>query len=219
MFSTTLVDHFEKTPLDKTVSIIKDPIYGPIRLETKEQRLILTPEFQRLKRIKQLGFLALVWPSATHTRFAHSLGVYYLARRLTQNLAARSQETPQQFSQIDRDTFLAAALLHDVGHYPYPQALEGVGFPARHHEEIGADIILDSQITEILKIEWGVEPQRVARLISKPNEEIIGIDRYFAQLLSGPIDLDKLDYLNRDTYHCGICSVAKSVEEIGRAHV
>lgn len=177
------------------VEIIRDPLWNNIRLDPLSFELIDTPAFQRLRYVRQLGLAFLVYPGATHSRFEHALGTYHLARR-TLTLF----EEQDEFARIGRDECTlvrAAALLHDVGHYPFSHALEEIG--AMHHEDVARPLICDGEAGEILRRELGRDaPERIIALIRGAS------DSPLQGLISGSIDLDKLDYLRRDAFMCGV---------------
>ncbi len=186
------------------VSAIRDSLYDFIPLGHLELDLIGTPEFVRLQGVKQLGFFYRVWPGATHTRFEHSLGVYFLALRGLRVLLDRHD--PQTISRdpLDLRVLLAAALLHDIGHYPFSHAIEELGYPIAPHEVVGRRIIESGSVAEILD-RHGVPPQRVADLIDPPRDRALpASDALLRRLLSGPLDVDKLDYLPRDARACNV---------------
>src|SRR5687768_13100382 len=114
-------------------------------------RLVDTPAFQRLRYVRQLGLAYLVYPGATHSRFEHALGAYHLARRTLSLLEERDElrRVPHDECTVVR----VAALLHDVGHYPFSHALEEIG--ALHHEEVARPLILEGEIGELLEREIG----------------------------------------------------------------
>ncbi|HEX6797855.1 MAG TPA: HD domain-containing protein [Ktedonobacterales bacterium] len=184
-------------------SAIRDSLYDLIPLGDLELDLIATPEFVRLQGVKQLGFCYRVWPGATHTRFEHSLGVYYLMLRGLRALRAQSPES------VTRDAgelraLLAAALLHDVGHYPFSHAIEELGAPIVPHERTGRRLIEDSSIASVLE-RHGLDPARVADLVDPPRDRSLPpSDALLIRLLSGPLDVDKLDYLPRDARACNV---------------
>ena len=125
-------------PDDAPRTIIRDSLYDTIPLGALELDLIGTPEFVRLQGIKQLGFCYRVWPGATHTRFEHSLGVYYLMLRGLRALWAQDYARERlRATETDLRTMLAAALLHDIGHYPFSHAIEELGYPVEPHERCG----------------------------------------------------------------------------------
>jgi len=178
-----------------SVEIIRDPLWNNIRLDSLSFELIDTPAFQRLRYVRQLGLAFLVYPGATHSRFEHALGTYHLARR-TLTLF----EDQDDFALIDRDEctlIRIAALLHDIGHYPFSHALEEIG--AMHHENVARPLICDGEVADVLRRELGADaPERIVALIRGESESPL------QGLISGSIDLDKLDYLRRDAFMCGV---------------
>jgi len=193
-------------PDEQPVTIIRDSLYDRIPLGAAERTLIGSAPFLRLQDVKQLGFVYRIWPGATHTRYEHSLGVYYLALRGLRSLLARGQAGGLTgVSATDLHALLAAALLHDIGHYPFSHAIEELGHPIVSHEKVGRGIIERSPISEILERECGVSPGRVADLIDPPRGTTLpGNDALLVRLLSGALDVDKLDYLPRDARACNV---------------
>jgi HD superfamily phosphohydrolase len=175
--------------------IIRDPLWNNIRVDALALSLIDTPAFQRLRYVRQLGLAFYVYPGATHSRFEHALGTYHLARRA---LGLFEERLP--FDAAGRDecrVVRAAALLHDIGHYPFSHALEEIG--AMHHEDVARPLICDGAVAEILRQELGSDaPDRIVALIRGES------DSPLQGLISGSIDLDKLDYLRRDAFMCGV---------------
>jgi uncharacterized protein len=178
-----------------SVEIIRDPLWNNIRLDPLSFELIDTPAFQRLRYVRQLGLAFLVYPGATHSRFEHALGTYHLARR-TLSLF----EEHDDYGALGRDECMltrVAALLHDIGHYPFSHALEEIG--ALSHEEVARPLICDGEVATILRRELGRDaPERIVALIRGESESPL------QGLISGSIDLDKLDYLRRDAFMCGV---------------
>ncbi len=181
---------------------VRDAIYDRIPLSAPELAIIGTPAFLRLDRIQQLGFVSRVWPGAKHTRFEHSLGVLHLTRLALEHL--RQTAPGGLIGEEAARTVAAAALLHDIGHYPFSHAIEELGPPVRPHEEVGAGRIVSGQIAAILREQWGVRPERVAAIVFKGHEALAPVDRLLRNLLSGPLDMDKLDYLPRDAHGCNV---------------
>jgi HD superfamily phosphohydrolase len=183
-------------------AFIRDALYDRIPLHARERHLISSPPFLRLDRIQQLGFVSRVWPGAKHTRYEHSLGVLHLTRLAIDRLRNRYETPP--FSENDADTIIAAALVHDIGHYPFSHAIEELGPPVLSHEAIGRTIITSDPIASILERDWGVSPGRVADLVDGRTDDASDADRLLYGLLSGTLDMDKLDYLPRDAHACSV---------------
>ncbi len=181
---------------------IRDALYDRIPLTRDDLALIHTPPFQRLDRIQQLGFVSRVWPGAKHTRFEHSLGVMHLARRAAFRLSQRP--TGRWITLDDIRTMSAAALLHDIGHYPYSHAVEELGPPVLPHEAVGRRLILGEPLARVLRADCGLDPDRIASLIGRDRNALPPRDRILAQVLSGTLDVDKLDYLPRDARACHV---------------
>jgi HD superfamily phosphohydrolase len=175
--------------------IIRDPLWNNIRVDALTLQLVDTNVFQRLRYVRQLGLAYLVYPGATHTRFEHALGAYHLAR-LTLSLLDERGELAG-VSLEERAITQAAALLHDVGHYPFSHALEEIG--ALHHEEVAAPLVLEGPVGAMLIASFGADaPQRVFALIRGQS------DSPLQGLVSGSLDLDKIEYLKRDALMCGV---------------
>ncbi len=152
--------------------------------------------FQRLRYVRQLGLAHLVYPGATHTRFEHALGAYHLARRTLAVLGDR-RELDGVVDDTERAVVIAAALLHDVGHYPFSHALEEIG--AQHHEEAARPLITTGEIADELRASIAPDaPERVYALIRGQSASPL------QGLISGSLDLDKIDYLKRDAFMCGV---------------
>lgn len=181
-------------------TVLRDAIWGDIALGTRELALVDTPAFQRLRRVKQLGITDLVFPGARHTRFEHSIGVFHLAGNVLERL--RSSGEAPAIGADDERAFLAAALLHDVGHYPFSHALEELEIDQiRRHTDIARDLITRGELAEILVRSWEVDPATVATLVAGPHQGDAPPTEAQALLrsaLDSGLDVDKLDYLVRD---------------------
>jgi uncharacterized protein len=177
------------------MKVIRDPLWNNIRVEPLALRLIDTPAFQRLRYVRQLGLAFLVYPGASHSRFEHALGAYHLARRALDLLAERNDL--RDLGDAACREIRVALLLHDIGHYPFSHALEEIG--AMHHEEVARPLIVEGQLGAILREALGGEaPERIVDLIR-------GASRSPLQgLISGSLDLDKIEYLRRDALMCGV---------------
>ncbi len=194
--------------------VIKDPIHGYIEIDDLAIAVIDTVEMQRLRRIRQLGFSYLVYPGANHTRFEHSLGVYHLICLLLDRLEVAKEEEQE---------LIVASLIHDIGHGPYSHVTEPVikKITGNSHEDI-EDIIFKQEvevevdakvevdvesaktIVEVLD-ELSLDKQRIARYIKGERmAEYVEGERDLSKVLNGEIDVDKMDYLVRDSYYTGV---------------
>lgn len=180
------------------MAVVRDPIWNTIRLDAVALRIIESAPFQRLRYIRQLGHAHLVYPGATHTRFDHALGVYHLVRRAIGLLA--EQGDLDAIPMTDRRLAELAALLHDIGHYPYSHALEELE-PSRipgEHESLAARFLDDPDIAAALGGLASDGAERVAELIRGDSANPL------QGLVSGSLDLDKIEYLVRDARFCGV---------------
>jgi HD superfamily phosphohydrolase len=189
-------DAFGLTPL----TVIRDSLYDLIPLSREASALLATRAYLRLDGIQQLGFVSRIWPGAKHTRFEHSLGVMHLMRAALERLIARGAPIAPETSR----TAIAAALLHDVGHYPFSHAIEELGPPVHSHEEVGRSLVVGGEVAPILERDWNVDPARVAQLIHPGGARLSAEDGLVRGLLSGALDVDKLDYLPRDARACHV---------------
>ena len=182
-------------------SPVRDPLWSHIYLSPAMMRLVDTAEFQQLSRIKQLGPTFLVYPGATHTRLNHSLGVFHIAKRIITRLVHHPQSPRLTLEGVK--AFLAAALLHDVGHFPYTHSFKSL--PLEEHEHLTGRFVQSGDLKRRIEHELAVDPAVVAAIVDETmdaegNDEV----RLYRSLLSGSLDPDKLDYLNRDAYFCGV---------------
>ncbi len=178
----------------KEIKVMRDPIHNYIHVEYQLLwDLINTKEFQRLRRIHQLGGTFVVFHTAEHSRFGHSLGVYEIVRRMISEISSLKEK----LNDFDKITVMCAALLHDVGHGPFSHAFESVS--AINHEEMTIRVILeDSEINRVLKNYNHKLPQAVASVINHTAE-----NKLLIQLVSSQMDADRMDYLLRDSYFTG----------------
>jgi hypothetical protein len=172
--------------------VVRDPLWNNIRLDPEVLAVVDTPAVQRLRYVRQLGHAFLVYPGATHSRFEHALGAYHLARRALSQL---EEAGDARTGPADRVRLKLAALLHDVGHYPFSHALEEAGLP--HHEGLAARHLASGELAARLTA-LGVPAERLLPLIQGRASEAL------AGLVSGSLDVDKLDYLSRDSWMCGV---------------
>ena len=178
--------------------IIRDPLWNTIRLDPTAVRIIDTAAFQRQRYIKQLGFAHLVYPGATHTRFDHAVGVYHLAVTALRRLR-ECGGVPEEFWQ-EAALIPYAALLHDIGHYAFSHSLEELGsdmLPG-DHEAVSARFFASPELQEALSTLGEHAGQKIHALIQGRSENPFG------GLVSGSLDLDKMEYLRRDARFCGV---------------
>lgn len=177
------------------MEIIRDPIWNNIRVDATALELVDTPIFQRLRYVRQLGLAYLVYPGATHTRFEHALGAYHLCRVAIGLL--REQNELRDVSEEDCTVAGLAGLLHDVGHYPFSHALEEIG--ATHHEEVARSLVTEGALADVLRSRVAEDaPERIMALIRGQSASPL------QGLISGSLDLDKIEYLKRDAHMCGV---------------
>ena len=187
--------------------VFKDPIHRYIHVNDQLiWDLIKTKEFQRLRRIKQLGTLYLSFHTAEHSRFGHSLGVYEIVRRIIDE----SFEGHEAWHDEDRPLALCAGLLHDLGHGPFSHSFEKI-FDTDHEKFTQAIITGDTEVNEVLRRVSPTFPQEVADVINKTHHNKLVIS-----MISSQIDADRMDYLQRDAYFTGVSYGAFDMERILR---
>jgi len=189
--------------------VIRDPLHGYIEFDELARAIIDTVEMQRLRRIRQLGFSYLVYPGANHTRFEHSLGTYHLMNVLLDQLEVEKEEEKE---------LLVASLIHDVGHGPYSHVTEPLiqKFTGRSHEDIGSLLFAQEEEREKAKAAKTSAPT-IAEVVEEHHldkRKILGYikgeqaetwpKRDISKILNGEIDVDKMDYLVRDSYYTGV---------------
>ena len=179
---------------------VKDPLWGNIPFTDEMKDMLGTGAVEKLSRIKQNGPAYLIYPGAVHTRLNHSIGVYHLGRMMLLSIARKSAELP--LTEEGMRSFLAACLLHDIGHFPYAHSLKELSM--MEHEEIARHLIEDDAELRSALERTGADPIMTGLIIDKDvpsDDEETGIYR---RLLSGTLDPDKLDYLTRDAFFTGI---------------
>lgn len=192
----------ELVAFDSAADGVRIPPDLTVPLTPRVRALLDTEELRRLARISQLGLVALVYPGATHSRLEHSLGVYRLAVCFLRRLH-RDERFAAAVGPADAAAFLAAALLHDVGHWAYCHPLEDMGLEILpRHETLVHGVLTAGRLARLLEDDWGVPADRVHALIGGTAADPAG--RILHSLLSGPIDVDKMDYLARDSLHAGV---------------
>ncbi len=192
----------EVAGLDAPRGLVRIPPELDVPLTDRVRLLIDAPEFHRLGKISQLGLVSLVYPAAIHTRFEHSLGVYRLAL-----LVLRRLGHDERFAAVVRrqegELFLVTALLHDLGHWPFCHPIEDMRLPrVPSHELFANSFLLEGEIGDVLRHDWGMNPREVISLLSGKGPDTTS--RLLGSMLSGPIDIDKMDYLFRDSLHAGV---------------
>ncbi len=175
------------------MKFIRDSLHGNLQVDEFEVKLIDTPQIQRLRRIKQLGFTYLVYPGANHTRFEHSIGSMYLASRLANSL---------ELSDEEKEMLRVSAILHDAGHGPFSHVSESV--LEETHEELTSKLILKSELSDILSEKFN--PKDIIKLISGEGK--------LGHIISGDLDVDRMDYLLRDSYYTGVAYGVIDVERL-----
>ncbi len=199
---SALRDIPELADLNAPRGMVRIPPEIDVPLTPRVRALVDTPEFRRLAHVSQLGLVSLVYPAANHTRFEHSLGVYRLAL-LFLNQLSFDERFQQAVRPADAELFLVAALLHDLGHWPFCHPIEDLRLPSvPQHELFANSFLLEGEVADALRTDWGINPRDVVTLLSeKPRG---GKAKILSSMLSGPIDVDKMDYLARDSLHAGV---------------
>ncbi|AEJ60966.1 metal dependent phosphohydrolase [Spirochaeta thermophila DSM 6578] len=194
---------------------LRDPIWRHIHLPEPLLPLLRTPPFQRLTRIRQLGPTHLLYPGATHTRASHSLGVFALAWRMLLSLA--EHPTFPHLTKEETLGFLIASLLHDLGHYPYTHSLKDLVLPdgttLTPHEHLSARLIQEEPLASLIRAA-GCDPLIPAAVIDSTLPTPTPHTPFLRALLSGVLDPDKLDYLTRDAFFCGVPYGVQDIDHI-----
>jgi HD superfamily phosphohydrolase len=217
---------YKQLILPQVEMVVLDPLYGSIRIPPDIQTIIDTEKFQRMRGLRQLGLTHMVYPGATHTRFAHSIGTWHLSRLLLENLYIKNQTVDSHVARL----FLYATLLHDVGHYPFSHAIEDAfsrrGKRGYTHEKRTRDMLsdttrngffypirqklnltkTDTKIIAYITVDDVSADEKLKKLCkeasSKPDESstnrLVKLKNIFHEIL------DRVDYLLRDSYYCGV---------------
>jgi HD superfamily phosphohydrolase len=179
----------------------------PVPVTPRILKVIDSKTFQRLRKIRQLSLSDRVFPSATHTRFSHCLGVYKMVLDYLVHLDA----FPQFYERYDESDYLAvmlAGLLHDLGHYPYSHQLDHIA-PFPQHEDLtigllNGELQIDGEnLKEIIESNFPVKTETIAALLG-PQRDLDPKYWLLKQIIDSPVDADKCDYLPRDSYYCGV---------------
>jgi uncharacterized protein len=199
----------QRRPDEPRPQRIRDPLHNLIEFGTDQfedvlWHVIQTRPFQRLRRIKQLGFSELIYPGATHTRFAHSVGVFYTARLLMRIIARHISRSGHQFKDHQCHVALAAALVHDLGHGMFSHAFEQVGkrlnLPMAKHESVSDQLIRSGEVADAFGKEMGSGfANDVADVLKRGRPS-----NFYDAVVSSQFDADRLDYMQRDRLMTGV---------------
>lgn len=188
--------------LDEPTGVMRLPPETDVPLTPRVRQIVDTAEFRRLARISQLGLVAMVYPAAHHSRFEHSLGVYRLALLYLRRLSY-DERFAATIRREDAEMLIVAALLHDLGHWPFCHPIEDIHLPGvPEHELFANSFLLEGEIADSIREDWGIQPRDIVSLLSEKPRNIR--TRILDSILSGPIDIDKMDYLMRDSLHAGV---------------
>ena len=179
--------------MSNSTKFIRDSIHGNLPLDPFEIEVLDYPQLQRLRRVKQLGFISLIYPGANHSRFEHSIGTMHLASKLADQL---------ELSKDDKDLVRIAGLLHDAGHGPFSHVSEAV--LGVNHEEITAFVIEKTSIHDKLSEKFD----------TKEIIDIINGEGKLGPIISGDLDMDRMDYLIRDSHYTGVAYGVIDTERI-----
>ena len=179
--------------MSNSTKFIRDSIHGNLPLNPFEIEVLDYPQLQRLRRVKQLGFISLIYPGANHSRFEHSIGTMHLASKLADQL---------ELSKDDKDLVRIAGLLHDAGHGPFSHVSEAV--LGVNHEEITAFVIEKTSIHDKLSEKFD----------TKEIIDIINGEGKLGPIISGDLDMDRMDYLIRDSHYTGVAYGVIDTERI-----
>ncbi len=182
---------------------IRDPIHGFIRTDELETALLKSRPMQRLRFIHQLGLTFLVFPGAEHSRFSHVLGTMHLAGQIYDALAAKSDGLlPRDADARERRLVRVSALLHDIGHAPFSHSAEGLFEGGIDHEDMTMRLLQTPEIQDIFEHHGhGLDTEAVRRVLTKSGS---GFEHLLSEIVSSELDVDKMDYLRRDSLYCGV---------------
>jgi HD superfamily phosphohydrolase len=191
--------------LQPTSSVIRISPEIDVPITPRVRRLIDTAPFRRLAGVTQLGLVSLVYPGAIHSRFEHSLGVYRNAIDVLKQLA-NDPKQPVLFGDSDASLMIVSALLHDLGHWPFCHLIEDLGLlGSPRHELLAQRLLAHSELAGLLKSDWDLDPEAIGEFLDpQQGRSIDPLHSILRSILSGPIDIDKLDYLERDSVHAGV---------------
>ena len=183
--------------------LIRIPDQQDVPFTPRVRAIVDTGEFQRLADISQLALTSRVYPGATHTRFEHALGVFDNALKYLWQLG-RDARFAEVVDRYLAEVLIVAALMHDIGHWPFCHPIEDMELEGLHaHESFASELLSSNRaLAKVMREQWSVEPEEVLEVLDGKNDD----PRYrlVRSVLSGPIDIDKMDYLDRDSLHCGV---------------
>ena len=192
----------EVRSLAAPTSLVRIPPELDVPVSARVTRILDSPTLRRLGRVSQLGLVSLVYPGAIHTRLEHTLGVYRNALLVLNHLAS-DQRFGEMVTPRDAEAFVVAALLHDAGHWPFCHPIEDMRLPeVPRHEARVRELIAGPELAPLLATDWSCAPEQIVRILEKCPES--PAEQLLASMLSGPLDIDKLDYLVRDSLHAGV---------------
>ncbi|MHA1519567.1 MAG: HD domain-containing protein [Promethearchaeota archaeon] len=208
-------EYMTPTYFGKFDSILRIPVSNSVYLTQEVRNIIDCPQFKRLRGVAQLGPTSFVFPGANHTRFEHSLGTYQLSllylERLLQIPEFKTKLTDERGEFSDSiKYFILTGLLHDIGHYPYSHWIEEMDFPDekygswkfKSHEKRGAEILKSNELKDILTNKWKIDVNILGQCIA--DNYLRDDISVFQSLINSIIDVDHVDYLRRDSIHCGV---------------
>ena len=181
---------------------IRIPPEIDVPITPRVRALIDTEQFHRLAHVSQLGLVSRVYPAAHHRRFEHSLGVYRLSLLFLRHLS-HDHRFQTLIEPRDAELLIVAALLHDIGHWPFCHLIEDLkldGIP--RHETFARKILTEGELSQVLNDQWSLDGHEVADVLE--NSDLDAKAQLISSILSGPIDVDKMDYLTRDSLHAGV---------------
>ncbi|MDA8017523.1 MAG: HD domain-containing protein [Thermoanaerobaculia bacterium] len=191
---------------------IRDPIHGFIQTDELETALLKSRPLQRLRYVHQLGVTYLVYPGAEHSRFNHTMGVMHLAGRIYDALAARSGGLLPEGNCRERRLVRVAALVHDIGHAPFSHSAEDLFEGGIDHEDMTQRLLETPELRELFRRHGdGIDTEQVMRVLRKDGSEM---EFLLSEIVTSELDVDKMDYLRRDSLYCGVQYGSYDLEQL-----
>ncbi|MBI5760521.1 MAG: HD domain-containing protein [Planctomycetales bacterium] len=199
----SLIDIPELVRLDADQGIVRIPYELDVPFTPRVRAIVDTAEFRRLSQVTQLGLVSRIYPGAMHTRFEHALGVFHNALRYLWQLG-KDRRFRELVDCHTAEVLMVSALLHDLGHWPFCHPIEDMGLAnLPPHEQYAAEFLAPQrELAQVLRDAWHIDPAEVLDVLV-PQTDSPRL-RVLRSILSGPIDIDKMDYLERDSLHCGV---------------